>query len=126
MVSKLNTKEIVLYLQDAPPSLKKFADALIAEQKKKEDHYDKAITERKASQTSNALMLRNGRSQEVAPIEKPLPANKVELYDPDVFGLEIAARDCRFEMIKIVREVSLHSRRFRWRFTRVICLTSAS
>ncbi|KAF9768133.1 hypothetical protein IL306_014593, partial [Fusarium sp. DS 682] len=39
-------------------------------------------------------------------MEEPLPANAIELYSPDVFGLEAAAADCRFEMIKIVREAS--------------------
>ncbi|KKY14619.1 hypothetical protein UCRPC4_g06666 [Phaeomoniella chlamydospora] len=37
-------------------------------------------------------------------MEKPLPPNKVAAYDPDIFGLDKAKRDCRFEMIKIVRE----------------------
>jgi DNA primase len=39
-------------------------------------------------------------------LEEPLPPNKVEPYPADAFGLDKAARECRFEMIKIVREVN--------------------
>jgi hypothetical protein len=39
-------------------------------------------------------------------LEEPLPPNMVEPYPADAFGLDNAARDCRFEMIKIVREVN--------------------
>ncbi|MCJ1287569.1 hypothetical protein MMC26_006921 [Xylographa opegraphella] len=39
-------------------------------------------------------------------LEEPLPPNEVEPYPADSFGLDKAARDCRFEMIKIVREVN--------------------
>ncbi|KAF4334945.1 hypothetical protein FBEOM_11202 [Fusarium beomiforme] len=38
-------------------------------------------------------------------VGKPLPPNKLVPYAPSVFGLDQAQRDCRFEMIKIVREV---------------------
>lgn len=43
-------------------------------------------------------------------IEEPIPPNKVVPYGGDIFGLDKARRDCRFEMIKIVREVCVHSR----------------
>ena len=39
-------------------------------------------------------------------LEEPLPPTKVDAYAADAFGLDDAARDCRFEMIKIVREVN--------------------
>ncbi|KAF4466989.1 hypothetical protein FALBO_6138 [Fusarium albosuccineum] len=39
-------------------------------------------------------------------LEEPLPPNKLEVYPADLFGLDLAKRDCRLEMIKIVREVS--------------------
>ncbi|KAF7324485.1 Major facilitator superfamily MFS-1 [Mycena kentingensis (nom. inval.)] len=35
----------------------------------------------------------------------PMPPNAIKPYDPSIFGLEEASTDCRFEMIKIVREV---------------------
>lgn len=38
-------------------------------------------------------------------VEKPLPPNKLVPYKGDLFELDKARRDCRFEMIKIVREV---------------------
>jgi len=41
------------------------------------------------------------------PPEAPLSPNSLKFYKPTVFGLDKARRDCRFEMIKIVREVSL-------------------
>lgn len=39
------------------------------------------------------------------PPEPPMPPNDLVPYEADIFGLEDARRDCRFEMIKIVREV---------------------
>ncbi|KAM0541464.1 hypothetical protein ACHAPJ_013228 [Fusarium lateritium] len=38
-------------------------------------------------------------------VGKPLAPNKLITYAPSVYGLDQAQRDCRFEMIKIVREV---------------------
>ncbi|KDQ06256.1 hypothetical protein BOTBODRAFT_121779 [Botryobasidium botryosum FD-172 SS1] len=35
----------------------------------------------------------------------PLPPNDLAPYKPTIFGLDKARRDCRFEMIKIVKEV---------------------
>ncbi|KAJ7292061.1 hypothetical protein C8J57DRAFT_1044173 [Mycena rebaudengoi] len=37
--------------------------------------------------------------------EAPMPPNDLKPYKPNIFGLDAARRDCRFEMIKIVREV---------------------
>ncbi|KAK7435786.1 hypothetical protein VKT23_019484 [Stygiomarasmius scandens] len=37
--------------------------------------------------------------------EEPIPPNDLVPYKASIFGLEKARRDCRFEMIKIVREV---------------------
>ena len=105
VLSRLNKKEIALFSQDAPPSLQKYADAVAEAEDKKDKHYKAAIEARKSGQDSTALVPVSRRSQALQPIEKPLPANKVKHYDPDVFGLENAAADCRFEMIKIVREV---------------------
>jgi hypothetical protein len=38
-------------------------------------------------------------------VEKPLKPTKLVPYKGDFFDLDKARRDCRFEMIKIVREV---------------------
>ncbi|KAK4197962.1 hypothetical protein QBC40DRAFT_332216 [Triangularia verruculosa] len=46
------------------------------------------------------------QQQEDLVLAEPLPPTKVEPYAADAFGLDEAARDCRFEMIKIVREVN--------------------
>ncbi|THV02549.1 hypothetical protein K435DRAFT_345614 [Dendrothele bispora CBS 962.96] len=37
--------------------------------------------------------------------EPPMPPNKLQPYKASIFGLDKARRDCRFEMIKIIREV---------------------
>lgn len=39
-------------------------------------------------------------------LEEPLLPNRLEAYAGDLFGLDLAKRDCRLEMIKIVKEVS--------------------
>ncbi|KAH0174052.1 hypothetical protein KCU67_g971, partial [Aureobasidium melanogenum] len=38
-------------------------------------------------------------------VEPPMPPNALQAYTADLYGLDHAKRDCRFEMIKIVREV---------------------
>ncbi|CAH0027028.1 unnamed protein product [Clonostachys rhizophaga] len=111
MIQKLNLQEIQLYIREASPSLKKYAAMIAETQLKKEAAYKAAIEERKANEDLNALVrMAGGNQQPAKPIDKPLPANAVQPYDPDVFGLEVAASDCRFEMIKIVREVDAVTR----------------
>ena len=46
--------------------------------------------------------------------QNPPPATsavRLEPYNPTILGLELARKDCRFEMIKIVKEVSVCSQR---------------
>jgi hypothetical protein len=106
VIQKLNLQEIQLYIREASPSLKRYAAMIVETQLKKEAAYKAAIEERKANEDLNALVrMAGGNQQPAKSIDKPLPANAVQPYDPDVFGLEVAASDCRFEMIKIVREV---------------------
>ena len=38
-------------------------------------------------------------------VDPPFPPNDLVPYRADIFGLDKARKDCRFEMIKIVREV---------------------
>ena len=38
-------------------------------------------------------------------LEAPIPPNNIVPYKGNQFGLDAARRDCRFEMIKIVKEV---------------------
>lgn len=106
MISGLNKNELELFVQKTSESLTNYAKEAKTEQEAKEKHYDALLKAREADQKNQALVPYMGtRSQALAPIEKPLPSNKVQLYGPDIFGLELASRDCRFEMIKIVREV---------------------
>ncbi|CAM1503263.1 Fc.00g080390.m01.CDS01 [Cosmosporella sp. VM-42] len=111
MISGLNANKIELFIQNASDGLTKYAAIVKQEQADKESHYKELLEVRKAEQDAQALVPFTGnRSQALKPIEKSLPNNKVEVYDRDVFGLERAARDCRFEMIKLVREVDAVTR----------------
>jgi hypothetical protein len=103
-MSVVNRRERELYVQTRTPRMKKYAEDLAKTQADKQKNYDDYIKERTANQT--AVVPISNQSQALKPIEAPLPCNSVEPYTPDVFGLEDAAKDCRFEMIKIVREVS--------------------
>ncbi|KAF3926839.1 hypothetical protein ABW20_dc0102331 [Dactylellina cionopaga] len=107
MISKLNSNELELFLQTRSAGLLKYAETVKDDQEEKEKHYAELIDAQKAEEEAQALMpvSSNQYRSDLRTTEKPLPNNKVELYDPDIFGLELAARDCRFEMIKIVREV---------------------
>ncbi|CVL12395.1 uncharacterized protein FPRN_03601 [Fusarium proliferatum] len=57
--------------------------------------YDKSLALHKADPTLYPRTL-----------EEPLLPNRLEAYAGDLFGLDLAKRDCRLEMIKIVKEVS--------------------
>lgn len=50
-------------------------------------------------------LAKSGAQNQVV-LEEPLPANPCVPYDANDFGLDVAQRDCRYEMIKIVREVN--------------------
>ncbi|KAM0548474.1 hypothetical protein ACHAPJ_009960 [Fusarium lateritium] len=108
MISGLNKKEFELFMQDKPESLVNYAKLIAATQQKKEKDYQAAIEEQRSLPDRGALVALTGSkasTEKHQVIEKPLPANNVERYPADVFGLEMAASDCRFEMIKLVREV---------------------
>lgn len=64
--------------------------------------YDKRFEKFEAKK---ALMT-TAREQSLVTLEEPLTPNLLEPYAADIFGLDKAKADCRFEMIKIVREVS--------------------
>ncbi|KAK6526634.1 hypothetical protein TWF694_005215 [Orbilia ellipsospora] len=107
MISKLDTNELELFAQSGCTSLTKYAEIARKEQQDKEERYKELVKAQEAEQVAQSLIpiTRNQSRSTPNTIEKPLPNNKVEPYDPDIFGLEVAARDCRFEMIKIVKEV---------------------
>ncbi|RYN29788.1 hypothetical protein AA0112_g7086 [Alternaria arborescens] len=98
MLDRLNKNNIVLYMQKESDGLKRFTARYLGTEKPKE-------SDAKNEQSSTALSIVSNTEKTVQPVGKKVPANKLELYFPDVYGLEIAATDCRFEMIKIVREV---------------------
>ncbi|KAK6497175.1 hypothetical protein TWF506_004650 [Arthrobotrys conoides] len=107
MMSKVNSNELELFRRTGSDGLTAYAAVAKKEQEAKEKRYNELVKAQADQQNDRALVpiRQNWSSAGVKVIEKPLPNNQVELYGPDIFGLEIAARDCRFEMIKIVREV---------------------
>lgn len=106
MKGRLNANELELFRREFSDSLAKYAAIAKKEQEDRESHHESILEARKEEQHAQSLVPFAGtRPKAVKPIEKPLPMNRLEVYDPDVIGLEVAARDCRFEMIKIVREV---------------------
>ena len=52
---------------------------------------------------------KNPRQYRDLVLQPPMPPNDLRAYPADLYGLDHAKRDCRFEMIKIVREVSISS-----------------
>jgi len=69
----------------------------------KED-YDRRMV--KFNNAKDALSKASSSFEDQITLEEPLPPNAVDTYAADTFGLDKAARDCRFEMIKVVREVN--------------------
>jgi hypothetical protein len=59
----------------------------------------------KAFQKVEESMLANPARYRDIVLEPPMPPNALQPYTADLYGLDHAKRDCRFEMIKIVREV---------------------
>ena len=105
MISGINKKDSELTTPGASGTLKKYASLIAEKQQEKNSQYEDALKAQKTSRDLTDLVPVLRQSQAVERIEKPLPANAVALYDPDIFDLEMAAHDCRLEMIKIVREV---------------------
>ena len=65
--------------------------------------YSKRLDKFKEAEKS---LIATARGQAQIILEEPLPPSSMEPFDADIFGLEKAKVNCRFEMIKIVREVS--------------------
>lgn len=69
----------------------------------------KADYEQRLQRYKSVMDQKTARNHVATPVDvdgEPLEPNKVIPYKANVFGLDQAKRDCRFEMIKIVREVS--------------------
>ncbi|KAF4946253.1 hypothetical protein FGADI_11330 [Fusarium gaditjirri] len=70
------------------------------------ESFAKSYEERlKAFKEAEKTMLENPSQFRDIVLEPPMPANALQPYSADLYGLDHAKRDCRFEMIKIVREV---------------------
>ncbi|KAJ7093719.1 hypothetical protein C8R44DRAFT_989861 [Mycena epipterygia] len=90
------------------------------------NHYQKSLPGPAAESQASALIVQATPSEEKSekewsdvdaapkqvikvqprePVEAPLPPNTLTPYAANIFGLDKARRDCRFEMIKIVKEV---------------------
>jgi hypothetical protein len=98
-------KELEFFAQESSQGLLEYAAEISRTYNEKKAKYDAAVKERNEDNEASAVVTVPVGSKALRAIEEPLPANKIALYQPDIFGLELAARDCRFEMIKIVREV---------------------
>ena len=71
-----------------------------------QDDFKKRIALAKGQNTGNEAALVKTKQTNKTVENELLEPNKLVPYRPNVFGLDQARRDCRFEMIKIVREVS--------------------
>ncbi|KAJ4159687.1 hypothetical protein NW765_013676 [Fusarium oxysporum] len=105
MIGGFNTNEIRLFTREALTIPKDFVEDMKKDQENKKTHYNERVKAREEAENAAALApYTPNKTRDDKPIEKPLPINKFEPYTADIFGLEKAAHDCRFEMIKIVRE----------------------
>ncbi|KAH7183717.1 hypothetical protein BKA60DRAFT_475268 [Fusarium oxysporum] len=105
MIGGFNRNEIRLFTREALTIPKDFDEDMKKDYKNKESHYNERVKAREEAENVAALAPYTlNKTRDHKPIEKPLPINKFEPYKADIFGLEKAAHDCRFEMIKIVRE----------------------
>ncbi|RKL13645.1 hypothetical protein BFJ68_g6882 [Fusarium oxysporum] len=105
MIGGFNTNEIRLFTREALTIPKDFVEDMKKDQENKNTHYNERVKAREEAENAAALApYTPNKTRDDKPIEKPLPINKFEPYTADIFGLEKAAHDCRFEMIKIVRE----------------------
>jgi len=106
VIGGFNRNEIRLFTREALTIPKDFDEDMKKDYKNKESHYNERVKAREEAENAAALAPYTlNKTRDHKPIEKPLPINKFEPYKADIFGLEKAAHDCRFEMIKIVREV---------------------
>lgn len=97
---------VTLTKASSSTSMQTYATNLKAAYKTAKDAYDiaKAAEDKARSvmkpEDEGAVTKRSRQT-----LRKPLESNKLEPYAADLFGLDEARTDCRFEMIKIVAEV---------------------
>ncbi|KAF7343735.1 hypothetical protein MSAN_01954100 [Mycena sanguinolenta] len=100
--------QCTLTAKQAPPKLaelkaqaKAYYDKQMSEYQQKQQTLQAVPTSTDPNATQPAPVV---PVQQALP-ESPIPPNNLVPYDGDQFGLDEARRDCRFEMIKIVKEV---------------------
>jgi hypothetical protein len=70
------------------------------------DRYQKSLPgPASESEESSLIVVTPLEEKSRESVEAPLPPNALTPYPDNIFGLDKARRDCRFEMIKIVKEV---------------------
>lgn len=88
---------MTIHKADEHPSLAAYRDSFVNSFQKRMDTYEQA----------KKVVLEKPEKYGDLVLEPPMQPNKLQAYPADLFGLDEAKRDCRFEMIKIVREVSV-------------------
>lgn len=104
---QVNNGLVTLRQGTSPPELEGIAKDANENFEEQTKVYNESLEALK-KQESDTSMVRYNSSAAKSPkrkIEKPLPPNKLFPYPATVYGLDKAQRECRFEMIKIVREV---------------------
>lgn len=95
-IAALDKNLITIHQLEQHESLEAYRKTFVDTYEERKMLYDKAVNLQRADPT------RYGDTT----LEAPLPPNALVAYTADLFGLDQAKRDCRLEMIKIVREVT--------------------
>lgn len=95
-IAALDKNLITIYELEQHPSLEAYRKTFIDTYTENKNLYEKAV----------ALQKIDPQRYSGSTLESPLPPNALVPYMADLFGLDRAKRDCRLEMIKIVREVA--------------------
>ncbi|KAJ2993958.1 hypothetical protein NUW58_g1681 [Xylaria curta] len=95
-ISAVDKGLMTLQKSEEHPSLGAYRESFIASFNKRTEAYEEA---------KNLALAKPGKYGDLI-LEPPMAPNTLVPYPADLFGLDHAKRDCRFEMIKIVREVN--------------------
>ncbi|CAI7660111.1 unnamed protein product [Penicillium glandicola] len=95
-IGDLNNGNITITPKDETPGMKDYALSFKTDHQKRMEQYTGVVKAIKA----------NPEAYKGVTVEEPLPPTELVPYKGDFFALDTARRDCRFEMIKIVREVN--------------------
>ncbi|KAF7352090.1 hypothetical protein MVEN_01171800 [Mycena venus] len=107
----LTAKEVPPKLAELKAQAKEYYDKQMSEYQQKQQALQAALaTSDPATDPNVTQPVPQQTPATVVPAQQalhdaPMPPNNLVPYDGDQFGLDQARRDCRFEMIKIVKEV---------------------